>query len=240
MQDEERTGDDDNHDRTRWDVEESGLLEVETEILDDERVLDTNTTDKVGKDGVKHEDIGLWIGDSLDKLRLLPDLGLDTSLVNTASLDSNNLFVFIQETSLGRAIGEEDGVEDRGAECQESNDKHEPLPLGDAVRVRGVPAWGEVDAIGDETGNDLSKSVALECPSDTLAHFSSVVEHGADEHDAGGDATLAEAEKETEGDELMIVCSRGVASDEESPEEHHRSEIFCNWQLLESPSMWQL
>lgn len=66
------------------------------------------------------------------------------------------------------------------------------------MRVGGVLGWGEVCAIGDESRDDLSKAIALEGPTNALSHFHAGVEHGAHEHDTGGDASFTRSEKETE------------------------------------------
>jgi hypothetical protein len=103
-----------------------------------------------------------------------------------------------QEAGVGRAIREEEGETDGNNKRQEGDDKHVPLPSIDSVRVRGIPGWGEICAIGDESRDDCGKSVTLESPTDTLSHFHTGVKHGAYEHDTGGDASFARSEKETE------------------------------------------
>ena len=104
-----------------------------------------------------------------------------------------------QEAGFGGAIGEEEGKTDGNNKRQEGDDEHVPLPSIDPIRVGGVPRWGEVCAIGDESRDYCGKSIALESPTDTLSHFQASVKHGAYEHETRGDASFARSEKETEG-----------------------------------------
>lgn len=67
--DEQRSGDDDDHDGSRRNVQQGGLSDAETKVLNDERVLDTNATDKVGQDGVEEENPDFEVHESLDEPR---------------------------------------------------------------------------------------------------------------------------------------------------------------------------
>lgn len=52
---------------TGGNVEKCRLESIETKVFDDQRVLDADTTDEIGKCDEKHENVCLWIGDSLDE-----------------------------------------------------------------------------------------------------------------------------------------------------------------------------
>lgn len=240
VKDVQRSRDGDDHDGTRGNVQKSRLLDVEAKVFDDQRVLNTDTTDKVGKDREEHEDVNLGIRDSLDELVPLPNLGLNTGLSRSAPLDGNNLFMLSQETSLCWVVGEDDNKEESGEESENGNDDHEPLPLGDLARGSRSIGRSVIDAISDESRDDLSKAVALECPADTFTHFQSIVEHGAEKHDSRSNATFGDAEKDTKGNELVVALGRTVASNKQSPQEHLRGEILGDWELLEGDSVWPL
>ena len=38
----------------------------------------------------------------------------------------------------------------------------------------------------------------------------------------------------------MVVCRRGMAADENGPEEHHDGEIFRDWEFLKRIGVWEL
>lgn len=133
-------------------------------------------------------------------LVLLPDLSFHTALCRPASFNRDDLFVLGQKLGSGRTIGEDEDEEEGGDEREEGDDDHEPLPLGDLLRVLWSVGGREIDAIGDEAGGDLGETVALEGPADALTHLYTVVEHGAEKHDSRSDASFGKSEKQTKGD----------------------------------------
>jgi hypothetical protein len=106
-------------------------------------------------------------------------------------------------------VGEEQSKENENDKGHNANDDHEPLPLCDLGVIRwdcrggcgsrhcGARTFGVVRAECDEARDDGSETVAHKCPTDTLTHFGTGVEHGVDQHDTGGDASLAESQKKT-------------------------------------------
>jgi len=130
----------------------------------------------------------------------LPLLGLDTSLVNLDAFDGDDLLPLRQELGIGGAVGE------KKQECEEddkghgADDDHEPLPLVDFDRAVRRAGGSMVCSKCDKPGDNGSEAIALERPPDTLAHFSTVVEHGANKRDSRGDATLCHSKKKAKSD----------------------------------------
>ena len=54
------------------------------------------------------------------------------------------------------------------------------------------------DTEANEARNDLGKAIALQSPTDALRDLNARVEHGGDEHEAGGDRAFGCAEEEAQ------------------------------------------
>ena len=108
-------------------------------------------------------------------------------------LDAPNSHDFLplrQKVGLCRVIGEQEDEREEDDKGHEGDNDHEHLPLSELLRGGGCARGGMIGTKGDESRNDSSESVALECPADTLTHFGAGVEHGSDEHDSGCDAAF--------------------------------------------------
>jgi hypothetical protein len=121
----------------------------------------------------------------------------DSRLVGPRAPDSHDLLPLRQKVGLCRVIGEQEDECEEDDKGHEGDDDEEPLPLSDLLWGGGCARGGMIRAKADESGNDGSESVALECPADALAHFGAGVEHGGDEHDSGRDTAFRHSQENT-------------------------------------------
>ena len=118
------------------------------------------------------------------------DFRLHASLVGPHAFNDDDLFFLRQETGLGGRVWEQAREEETCAEGQAGNDHHIDLPLSNHDPICRRLGRSPSDAVRDETGDDLGKTVTSKVPSDALRHFHAGIEHLVDKHDAWGDASL--------------------------------------------------
>ena len=180
---------------TRWDVEECRLECRKAKALDDERVLDANTTLERSERGKEEKQPRLRVLECLDALLTLPNLRLNAILVDLDTLHSKEALLRGEEPRRSRVVREEKEEKDEGDESEERGCDHEPLPL-----VRGRVRVGVEDAEGEEAGDDDGDAVALECPAKPFTDLGARVEHGAYEHEPGGHCAFGGAEEKADCD----------------------------------------
>ena len=189
------------------------------------------TVGEVGQEGDGNEEPGLWVFERLLDLGGLDGLVLNTGLLVTHALHSNDSLLWVQEVGGHWAVWQEEPHSDT-PNAGSSTDDHElvlpwrqiALDLADGVKEKG--SYERTHSDGGVPDSVTHRLLARPVP------------HGGDEGESWCNTGLGESKEETLNHQSWVVLDGDSADGDTSPQEDDSCNVLAQRETLRQVNTW--